>query len=142
MGGLALLWDATRDRASDDREALQQRDSTIKSLENEQKKLAQRITSQAGKGRCNTEVDCRVVGLGAKPCGKYLNFLFYSMTDADATELEASIKRFNANQAKLVDLSLAVPNCGVDKPAVDCIDGVCADPARYAPSGKHGTEGH
>jgi hypothetical protein len=102
----------------------------MKEIDKEQYVLAGRIKGEAGEGRCHTESDCRVVGLGAKTCGRYRNFLFYSMLDAQVSELEANVAAFNRNQNKLVDMSFVVESCGIAMPSVGCIQGKCLDPAK------------
>jgi hypothetical protein len=107
------------------KESWQNRETQISQIESELKNLAEKIKENQGHSRCKQDSDCRVIGLGAKTCGKYKDFLIYSILDANEPTLLELVSKFNELHQKLQDLSLKANRCGTDPLTVHCKEGVC-----------------
>ena len=97
----------------------------IGDLDSELRSLAQKIQSSQGEGKCETTSQCRIVGLGARTCGLYKDFLVYSVLDVDAPRLMDQIREFNQLHEKRVDMSLSADDCGFKPAEPHCIDKRC-----------------
>lgn len=131
IGGF-IYWDFTRDKSSASRLAFEERKKITEQLETDQKTLAAQIQELLKQSHCKSDGDCKASGLGAKVCNGYRAFIYYSRTNPHLYELEQYIQKFNQNAAKLSDLSLKVPACGVEAPQVRCIEEQCVpiEPAK------------
>ncbi len=96
------------------------RDSAMKQIQQKLQGLADQIQSAQGKGACDSDLDCRTIGIGAKVCDLYKDFLIYSSKDADERKLLGLVSDFNSLHQKLVDMSLAANNCGIKPTQVYC----------------------
>jgi len=101
-------------------------DSAVGNLDSELKGLAQKIRSVQGEGKCEVDTQCRVVGLGARACGLYKDFLVYSVLDTDEPALLELVKELNKKHEKRVDMSLSADNCGKSPAPVHCVENRCA----------------
>lgn len=100
-------------------------DSELTKLEEKLQTLADEIRSEHGSGACGSSDECRVLGLGAKVCGGYNDFLIYSVTDVEEQTLLATVREFNNTAEKLNNLSLKVPKCGAPPAPIDCVRKRC-----------------
>lgn len=92
------------------------------------RKIADQIKGAQGLGNCKTSDHCRVVGLGAKLCGGFNNFLIYSIEDTKEVPLRALVNEFNQEAEEMNRTSLNIGRCGVGAGAVSCIEGRCQVP--------------
>jgi hypothetical protein len=101
------------------------RDSRVKQLDADLRELAAKIKEVAGKPECEKSSDCRLIGLGAKVCENYRDFLVYSAPQAQEDKLLPYVAEFNQLAQEQYNLSLSVSNCGKPMAKVACIDGGC-----------------
>ena len=47
---------------------------------------------------CDSDTQCKVIGVGDRPCGGYAQFLVYSTTDTDEKKLKSMVAVFNGMQ--------------------------------------------
>jgi hypothetical protein len=97
----------------------------IKDLKARIAALTPRIAKATGAGYCGSDVDCHMVGLGAKLCGKFDKYLIYSSADADEVSLVGMIAEYNGYAERLNKISYKVLNCGVPSMPLKCIESRC-----------------
>jgi hypothetical protein len=91
------------------------------------KELSQAVAQQVGSPTCTDRSQCRVMPLGAKPCGGPSSYVVYSTTTADSVRLAVAVQEYTAYQAALNEKLGLVSDCRfLPPPAVDCRTGVCA----------------
>ena len=127
---LAVLWDYRRDTTSDEKRDLAAKQREITTIEKKNYALAPLIKRLAGNGYCREDQECGVIGIGAKICDGYLEFIFYSLRDTDPDGLRSAVTQFNANVTRLNDLSLEVQHCGTNLPDAVCVQNKCVGVAR------------
>ena len=101
------------------------RDQRVKELDVGMSRLAQQIKKDVGPPECTKDSDCRLVGLGAKVCDKYRDFLVYSVAHTEEYKLLPLVNEFNKLAAEQYDLNLSVLTCGKPMAKVMCVDGGC-----------------
>ncbi|MDZ7757878.1 hypothetical protein [Rhodohalobacter sp.] len=57
--------------------------------------VAQLIDQEVGNANAETVSSCRVLAIGAKPCGGPWGYLVYSEEDSDPEKLELLVERYN-----------------------------------------------
>lgn len=88
--------------------------------------MYQDIVQLVGQAKASSVAQCRVVGLGAKPCGGPQSYLVYSAEQGNETELLAKVARYNLLvQQHNQQLELMSDCAVVPKPGVVLVDGVC-----------------
>jgi|GEM_PF-163207 len=88
--------------------------------------MYQDIVQLVGQAKASTVAQCRVVGLGAKPCGGPQSYLVYSAEQGNETELLAKVARYNLLvQQHNQQLGLISECAVVPKPGVVLVEGVC-----------------
>ena len=89
-------------------------------------RLRAEITELIGDARCNNLVNCRVVGLGAAPCGGPEEYVAYSIWKTVGDEIGTLVSEYNLIREDIALDSEAVGRCEqLLKPAVDCIRSRC-----------------
>ncbi|MCT6698390.1 hypothetical protein [Rheinheimera sp. 4Y26] len=93
---------------------------------NELQAMYQDIVQLVGSAKASSVAQCRVVGLGAKPCGGPQSYLVYSAEQGNETELLARVARYNQLvQQHNQQLGLISDCAVVPKPGVVLVEGVC-----------------
>ena len=105
--------------------AWQERESTMKDLNESLKRLANEVKAFQGKSKCRTDSECHVVGIGTRVCNEYKNYIIYSSRDTNEQILLNTISAFNETHKKTSALSLAAESCGVKPASVQCVQGHC-----------------
>lgn len=100
-------------------------DSKLKKIEQRKKTLSQQIKSSMGKGVCREDSHCHVVGLGAKVCEGYSNFLVYSSLDTSEPDLLNLVESFNEADEEFNKISVNVFHCGEKAKQVRCHEKRC-----------------
>jgi hypothetical protein len=92
----------------------------------EVQRLRLEITQAIGEARCRNLVNCRVVGLGARPCGGPEEYVAYSIWDTDREHISNLVFEHNLLSE---DLMLDSGGAGVcvqlPEPDIDCIHDRC-----------------
>jgi len=101
------------------------REKSLGTLDTQLQGLAKQIQSTQGEGICKNDSQCRVVGLGAKVCNLYKDFLVYSIQDVHEERLLHFISEFNNLREKMVDMSFSVGQCGKKPASVRCVSKRC-----------------
>lgn len=102
------------------RSAWQAREERMGQLEANLKEITRQIKSVQGTGICDTDQQCRVVGLGAPVCGFTRDYLVYSTRDADESKLREYLEQFRQTHQSILDLALAASRCGIAPHPVFC----------------------
>ena len=88
--------------------------------------LRNEITSAIGEARCRNLVNCRIVGLGARPCGGPDEYVAYSIWETDREHIANLVFEYNLLKEDMMFESDAVGTCEVlPKPDVDCVYDRC-----------------
>lgn len=88
--------------------------------------MYQDILQLVGQAKASSVAQCRVVGLGAKPCGGPQSYLVYSAAQGNETELLAKVARYNLLvQQHNQQLGLISDCAVVPKPGVVLMEGAC-----------------
>lgn len=91
-------------------------------------RMRARIDALVGEARCESEADCRYIGLGAKPCGGPWEYLVYSVAQTDSAQLSEKVKEYNAFEAGMNQKYGYVSDCALPaEPVVGCVEGRCVD---------------
>ena len=84
------------------------------------------IVSLIGAPRCANLVHCRVLALGARPCGGPSEYLVYSSLTANREALEAKAYEYSFLEEEVNRSKTAVGSCEVlPPPRATCVDGRC-----------------
>ncbi len=87
---------------------------------------AAQIDELIGRATCTTTGQCRVMAVGAKPCGGPAGHRVYSTVDTNEAVLQVTLEQFNALSAELNRRTGAISDCTVvTKPPVACVSGTC-----------------
>jgi hypothetical protein len=88
--------------------------------------LATEIETFAKNKSCAGGDDCKVIGMGDRPCGGPSRFIVYALSKTDEKQLTAKItayttleKELNVKYNKMGTCEALIP------PTVDCLSGVC-----------------
>jgi len=89
-------------------------------------RLRNEITAAIGEARCRNLVNCRVVGLGARPCGGPEEYVAYSIWSTDREQISILVSEYNLLKEDLMHDSDQAGSCEVlQEPGVDCIRSQC-----------------
>lgn len=70
--------------------------------------------------------DCRVVGLGARPCGGPVSYVVYSLKSTDEDTLLETVETYNSLNRQLNQANDMVSTCEViPEPSLTVRDGIC-----------------
>ena len=95
--------------------------------------LRERITLLIGRARCNNIVNCRIVGLGSRPCGGPEEYVAYSIWDTQAGKMSSLAAEYNFLREEVNAAGGTVGICNVlPEPAINCINARCVT----VPSGR------
>jgi len=95
--------------------------------------LRERITIMIDGARCNNIVNCRVLGLGSRPCGGPEEYVAYSIWDTQVDEIRSLAAEYNFLREEVDAAAGIVGTCDVlTEPAVNCINARCVT----VPSGR------
>ena len=84
------------------------------------------IVSLIGEPRCANLVHCRVLALGASPCGGPSEYLAFSSLNANRETLEAKAYEYSFLEEEVNRSKTAVGSCEVlPQPRAACVDGRC-----------------
>jgi hypothetical protein len=109
--GYCFLWPTAVAAQSDGEDALRLRDE---------------LASAIGEARCRNLVNCRIVGLGVRPCGGPEEYVAYSIWDTDRQQIANLVFEYNLLKEDMMLDSDAVGTCEqLQKPAVDCVRDRC-----------------
>jgi hypothetical protein len=103
---------------------------TISKQETEKEKidhLKTEIKSMADTSLCTADYRCYSVGIGAKPCGGFWEYIVYS-NSIDVVEFLAKIEELNEME-KAYNLKYSIQSdCFIAMPPsrIDCVDGKCS----------------
>lgn len=88
---------------------------------------AKKIVKAMGDGKCGSDSDCKVAGMGAKLCGSHEKYLIYSAgaEGYDEEEMKRLLAEYNGAAERLNKISFKVLSCGVAAPKVRCSQKYC-----------------
>jgi len=70
----------------------------LKAIDKKLQELSTEIKSIMGNGACKNDSQCKVLGLGAKSCGGYSNFIIFSILDAPEAKITTLVDEFNSEE--------------------------------------------
>jgi len=112
LGAVVVLGDEKASSASSDEQAL--------------KAVRGEIVGLIGEPRCANLVHCRVLALGARPCGGPSEYLAYSSLTANRETIEAKAYEYSFLEEEVNRSKAAVGSCDVlPPPRAACVDGHC-----------------
>lgn len=84
------------------------------------------IKAMAALSECSEEYMCYSVGIGAKPCGGFWEYIIYTGS-IDMTGFLAKIETLNELEKKYNEKYMIQSDCFMAMPpsSVDCVDGKC-----------------
>jgi len=89
-------------------------------------RLRDEITAAIGEARCRNLVNCRIVGLGVRPCGGPEEYAAYSIWDTDREHIGNLVFEYNLLREDLMRDRDMVGTCEqLLQPNVDCIHDRC-----------------
>ena len=89
-------------------------------------RLRNEITAAIGDAKCRNLVNCRIVGLGVRPCGGPEEYVAYSIWNTDREEISILVSEYNLLKEDLMHDSDQAGTCEVlPQPGVDCIRAQC-----------------
>jgi hypothetical protein len=90
-------------------------------------RLRQEIADLIGEAQCRNLVNCRVVGLGARPCGGPEEYVAYSIWETrDGDAIGILVSEYNFLREDMMLGSDIVGTCEqLPKPGVNCINSRC-----------------
>lgn len=101
-------------------------DVTVVSDDQQLASLATEIETIAKNKTCSGGNDCKVIGMGARPCGGPSRFIIYALSKTDEKQLTEKItaytnleKELNIKYNRIGTCEMLIP------PTVDCLNGVC-----------------
>ena len=97
----------------------------VKALKARMESLLLRMSKAVGEGKCAVDNDCRILGVGAKLCGKFDKYLLYSTAEADESEVRGLVTEYNAYAEQLNKISYKVLGCGIEAKPVRCLQRRC-----------------
>ena len=121
--GLAYVWSLTQDEGA--HPDWEERSLEVKELKASLTSIADYVKTLSGRGACEADNDCHVLGIGAKICGGYNDFLVYSIRDSREEKLLESVKEFNTKAERLNVVSFKVQKCGGKPPPAHCLKNIC-----------------
>ena len=126
-GLIVLMWafGSKKGEESDAPKDWKERGVILGKLDAELTRLADGIQSAQGESRCESDGQCRIIGLGAKVCELYKDFLVYSIKGVNEPVLLGLVDDFNAAHLKRLNLGYSANQCGVQPPGVRCVGQRC-----------------
>jgi hypothetical protein len=89
--------------------------------------LATEIETFAKNKNCSGGDDCKVIGMGAKPCGGFSRYIIYALSKTDEKQLTDKITAYTNLEKELNIKYNRIGTCeALLPPTVDCLNGVCA----------------
>jgi hypothetical protein len=89
-------------------------------------RLREEITAVIGEAKCRNLVNCRIVGLGVRPCGGPEEYVAYSIWNTEREEISVLVSEYNLLKEDMMLDSDAVGSCEMlPKPDVNCVRGHC-----------------
>ena len=89
-------------------------------------RLRNELSAAIGDAKCRNLVNCRVIGLGVRPCGGPEEYVAYSIWDTDREQISILVSEYNLLKEDLMHDSDQVGTCEVlPEPGVDCIREQC-----------------
>ena len=89
-------------------------------------RLREQISALIGEARCRNLVNCRLVGLGVRPCGGPEEYVAYSIWNTDREGIGIVVSEYNLLREDLMLETDEVGTCeSVPKPDVNCINSRC-----------------
>lgn len=88
--------------------------------------MREEITALIREPVCIGVEDCRVVGVGSKPCGGPWEYLVYSVMVTDSTELANETRQYNEAEQEFNERHDVVSTCDLlMPPALGCTNNRC-----------------
>lgn len=88
--------------------------------------LATEIEIFAKNKACTGGNDCKVIGMGLRPCGGPSRFIIYALSKTDEKQLSDKITAYTNLEKELNSKYNKIGTCeALLPPTVDCINGVC-----------------
>ncbi len=101
-------------------------DSAAEDLQSSMQTLTEQIDALIGHATCEMTAQCRVIAVGAKPCGGPAQYRAYSTLGTDVAALETAVARFTELSAAWNRETGAISDCAfVTPPPVACASGRC-----------------
>ena len=89
-------------------------------------RLHNELTTAIGDAKCRNLVNCRVIGLGVRPCGGPEEYVAYSIWNTDREQISILVSEYNLLKEDLMHESEQVGTCEIlPEPGVDCIRAQC-----------------
>lgn len=89
-------------------------------------RLRAEIMEMVGDASCRNVVNCRVVGLGARPCGGPDEYVAYSIWRTMSDEFRNLVSEYNLIAEDVVHGSETAGTCVMlEEPAADCVNDHC-----------------
>ena len=86
------------------------------------------ISVIVGEAACSEQTECRLIGLGAKPCGGPWKYLIYSSVETDTTGLKEKVKEYNDWNLEINKTYGYFSYCTMAELAeLECLEGKCVD---------------
>jgi hypothetical protein len=79
--------------------------------------LASEINQIIGDAACDRTDQCRIIGIGHKPCGGPAGYRAYSVTGTDVALLQSTVERFNQLSAELQAKLGILSDCSIGPPS-------------------------
>lgn len=128
--GLALMLTAC---AGLDEELLMMEDDALSMNETDQIKIQSRldtlnmnISQMAEQGNCTSDVQCRTVAVGTRPCGGPKTYYAYSTENPDASLLMSRVSEYNRLEKQLLTANRPISDCRIiNDPGAQCLANRC-----------------
>lgn len=89
-------------------------------------RMRQEIQALIGDAESTSIADCRSAAIGSKPCGGPWEYIVYSASSTDPTELASRLAEYNAFEAEMNALYGYVSDCSIpNRPVVVFRNGRC-----------------
>jgi hypothetical protein len=99
---------------------------TVEDLKSLQVKLKAEIKSEIGEAKCSEDSQCKVLAIGANPCGGPESYQVYSEIDTDIDRLTSLAKRYKILRKTLHAKTGAMGACMViPQPLAQCKSNRC-----------------
>jgi hypothetical protein len=91
----------------------------------EAERLRRQITALIGEAPCNNLVNCRILGLGARPCGGPEEYVAYS-TWMRRDQIQIRAQEYNFLREELLSREAVAGTCeALPEPRAACVSGRC-----------------
>lgn len=89
-------------------------------------RLRSEIAKLIGEANCRNIVNCRILGLGFRPCGGFEEYVAYSIWETKREDLEIKAMSYNFLREELVAAGQQMGTCEVlPEPRAACINSRC-----------------